>query len=467
MSELSDGGGATGEESTQSGHKQYRNRGRHKRRRGKRRNQVRKVPNMSVSAIAEAAASNVEHVAKNSDHRDRGDNLVSDVERPGNNLGPTTRPARNALHRQDRNPIFRSGYQTSNASSNGAYAALDLGTNNCRLLVAVPRYKGGFRVIDGFSRIVRLGEGLAQTGRLREEAMDRAVEALKICASKLQRRPIRRMRLIATEACRQAENGTEFLHRVLEETDLDLEIVSRETEARLAAEGCGSLMDRRSKAAVMFDIGGGSSELILVRKDGNPRRRISDSIAAWTSLKMGVVTLSEKFGGKDVTPELFTEMTEHVLEELQGFEHRHVLDEYFQRGEAHLLGTSGTVTTLAGIHLNLKRYNRREVDGIWLGTQQIEQVIDRLLHMSFEERRNNPCIGPERADLVLAGCAILNGVRRVWPSPRLRVADRGLREGLLTEMMQADRNKSRSRNRYKKRSPQMQGRAGSAESNRP
>lgn len=319
-----------------------------------------------------------------------------------------------------------------------AYAALDLGTNNCRLLIAIPQARGGFRVIDGFSRIVRLGEGLSQTGKLSQEAMDRSVEALKICAEKLRNRSIKRQRLIATEACRQAMNGNEFLERVKRECGLDLEVVSRETEARLATEGCGTLMDRKSDAAVLFDIGGGSSELILVNNVGARKKRISERIVAWTSLPMGVVTLAERFGGQNVSRKVFNDMIQDVMQYIDVFEGREVLKKAFANGRVHLLGTSGTVTTLAGIHLKLPRYDRRRVDGIWLKDEEIDLVIDELLSMSYEERADNPCIGKERADLVLAGCAILNAIRQTWPSKRLRVADRGLREGLLTEMMALD-----------------------------
>jgi exopolyphosphatase/guanosine-5'-triphosphate,3'-diphosphate pyrophosphatase len=104
----------------------------------------------------------------------------------------------------------------------------------------------------------------------------------------------------------------------------------------------------------------------------------------------------------------------------------------------HMLGTSGTVTTIAGVHLNLKRYDRNRVDGCWMSAQQINRVVERLLAMTYEERVASPCIGAERADLVLAGCAILEAIRRAFPCRRLRVADRGLREGMLVQMMRED-----------------------------
>lgn len=318
------------------------------------------------------------------------------------------------------------------------YAALDLGTNNCRLLVAIPQRPGQFRVIDAFSRIVRLGEGLSASGRLSERAMDRAVEALKVCAEKLGNREIRNSRLIATEACRSAENGAQFLARVKDETGLDLEIIDRETEARLAVSGCGNLVERETDAVVLFDIGGGSSEIALVDVSERRSPRLASHIVSWTSLPVGVVTLAERFGGREVTPESYDAMVEAVGEMLLDYADRDKLGPLAKGPGFHLLGTSGTVTTLAGVHLDLERYDRRRVDGLWLENSDVDSIVARLLALSFEERMANPCIGADRADLVLAGCAILEAIRRVWPSERLRVADRGLREGMLSELMADD-----------------------------
>jgi len=319
------------------------------------------------------------------------------------------------------------------------YAALDLGTNNCRLLIAQPTRPGQFRVVDAFSRIVRLGEGLDATGELSQDAMDRAVEALKVCAGKLKNRPVRRHRLIATEACRSARNGTEFLERVLVETGLELEIVTRETEARLAVAGCSSLVGRETDGLVLFDIGGGSSEIAMIDLTENRSNRLANHIKAWTSLPVGVVTLSERHGGCLVTPEVFQAMVEEVDAMLADFDPP-PLPAFSGLGDGriHLLGTSGTVTTLAGLHLDLPRYDRRKVDGLWLSNEDVDLMLDRLLSWDFEARAANPCIGADRADLVLAGCAILQSIRKRWPSQRMRVADRGLREGLLNEMMASD-----------------------------
>lgn len=320
-----------------------------------------------------------------------------------------------------------------------AYAALDLGTNNCRLLVATPR-EYGFRVVDAFSRIVRLGEGIGKSGRLAEPAMDRAVAALKVCRTKLDGRNLVRARLIATEACRLAENGQEFVDRVGEETGLTLEVVTREAEARLAVSGCASLVDPGANGVILFDIGGGSSELVWIdlAAGGGRRRRMTDRIRAWMSLPVGVVNASERHGGRHVTPDLFETMVGEVGDMLASFPQADALDRAVAAGGIHMLGTSGTVTTLAGVHLRLPRYDRRRVDGIWLSGMQVGDLVAGLLAMDYEARIANPCIGRERADLVLAGCAILEALRRRWPCERLRVADRGLREGVLVEMMAED-----------------------------
>lgn len=333
------------------------------------------------------------------------------------------------------------------------YAALDLGTNNCRLLIAQPTRPGQFRVVDAFSRIVRLGEGLAASGRLSDGAMERSIEALKICASKISGRNLRLKRLIATEACRSASNGTEFLKRVRAETGLELEIVDRETEARLAVAGCTSLIDRETDGLVLFDIGGGSSEIALIDLSSNRTNRLSDHIRAWTSLPVGVVTLSERYGGSAVTREIFQAMVTEVDNHLAAFMPPELPSIFSGANDArfHLLGTSGTVTTLAGLHLELPRYDRRKVDGVWLSSSQVDVTLERLLSWNFDQRAANPCIGADRADLVLAGCAILESIRKRWPSERMRVADRGLREGLLNEMMARDGAWRRAGRRYRAR----------------
>jgi exopolyphosphatase/guanosine-5'-triphosphate,3'-diphosphate pyrophosphatase len=314
----------------------------------------------------------------------------------------------------------------------GVYAALDLGTNNCRLLIACPA-GDGFRVVDSFSRIIRLGEGISSTGCISEAAIERAIAALSICRDKIQFRKARRLRLIATEACRAASNADGFKTRVAAETGIRLEVIDRETEAALAVIGCSPLIDPLGRGAILFDIGGGSTELVRIERDP-AEQNAAPRIKAWMSIPLGVVTLAEHFGGRDVTPRSYALMVEEVAQHVASFAAEHGGD----LGDMHLLGTSGTVTTLAGVHLNLARYDRRRVDGIWMSNADITATIARLLGMSYQQRASNNCISVERADLVLAGCAILDAIRNAFPLPRLCVADRGLREGMLVEMMRED-----------------------------
>jgi len=341
----------------------------------------------------------------------------------------------------------------------GVYGALDLGTNNCRLLVAKPSRRG-FVVVDAFSRIIRLGEGVQATGELSEGAQKRTIAALRICADKMRRRGVTRSRLIATEACRIATNGASFIDRVENETGLALEIVGRETEAKLAVSGCASLLDSACDWALVFDIGGGSSELIWLdlRKLGNDWKRsvqsraaIQDAIAAWTSLPLGVVNLAERHGGRDVTAQSYEAMVADVAHALAGFESQYRFGERIAHDQAHFLGTSGTVTTISGIHLGLPRYDRGRVDGCWLKDSDVRHVSSNLIAMSYAERVAQPCIGQERADLVLAGCAILEALLRTWPCERLRVADRGLREGILTTLMAEDGHDRRTPRRRRRK----------------
>jgi exopolyphosphatase / guanosine-5'-triphosphate,3'-diphosphate pyrophosphatase len=334
---------------------------------------------------------------------------------------------RDGHHRDD-------GRAPADGHNGATYAALDLGTNNCRLLIARPA-GDGFRVVDAFSRIIRLGEGIAASRRISEAAIARAVDALSVCRDKMRARGVLRARLIATEACRAAENGEAFRTRIAEQAGLELEIVDPATEARLAATGCTELFDPAASGVILFDIGGGSSELVrLGRPNGGRRGPPKPDIVGWASLPVGVVTLAERYGGHAVSQRTYDAMVDEVAVFVEKFAAAHPHDP----AGFHMLGTSGTVTTIAGVFLRLRRYDRRRVDGCWLSDDEITRVVAELMAMSFDERAANACIGPERADLVLAGCAILDAIRRSYPCPRLRVADRGLREGMLVEMMRED-----------------------------
>ena len=314
------------------------------------------------------------------------------------------------------------------------YAALDLGTNNCRLLVARPA-ESGFRVVDAFSRIVRLGEGLAANGVLSEEAMLRALDALKVCADKIAARRVAGGRYVATEACRQAANCETFLARVREEVGIEIEIISSTEEARLVVTGCAPLLDPRVPYAIVFDIGGGSTEIVWLRLWGGEDRR-RPQILGSISLPFGVVTLTDRFGGTEVSPATYRAMVAETIAALAPFDRASEIQRHVRTGRVQMLGSSGTVTTLAGIHLALPKYTRALVDGSVLTFAQIWTVSAHLAGLDLAGRAANPCIGRERADLVLSGCAILDAICATWPVGRLRVADRGVREGILFDLMQ-------------------------------
>jgi len=319
-----------------------------------------------------------------------------------------------------------------------AFAAIDLGTNNCRLLVGTPAGEG-FRVLDSFSRPVRLGEGLEETGRLGDAAMDRAIAALQGCAQRLARRPVRALWAVATEACRRAENGAAFLARARAETGLPIEVISTREEAELALESCAPLLRGEARRALLFDIGGGSTELAWVRlgdgdTGGEPR------LIGTVSLPLGVVTLSERWPDLADSEDGFEAMVADVVRQLQPFEAVHRIAQEVRQGGVVLLGTSGTVTTLAGIALDLPRYSRAAVDGTVLAGADAEAALRALGREGLER---HPCVGPERAEFVLPGCAVFAAIHRVWPAPQVVVADRGLREGMLLRLMRAPRRGGR------------------------
>ncbi len=321
-----------------------------------------------------------------------------------------------------------------------AYAALDLGTNNCRLLIA---RAGGddFTVVDAFSRVVRLGEGMTSTGRMSEEAMDRAVEALSVCAEKLKKRNVVLARSVATEACRQTVNGVQFIERVKRETGIHLDIISPKEEARLAVMGCYALLEDGEGPALIFDIGGGSTELVLVST-----HNVIPEILDWVSVPWGVVSLTESERTEGDSPEQlqasYQAMRDKVMASFAEFAARLPAD----GGDRRLLGTSGTVTTLASVYLKLNSYDRRAVDGLHLPTAAMRDISRELAHRNVTGRAEFPTIGQERAELVVAGCAILESIFDIWPGERLGVADRGIREGILRALMASDAKRRNRRN---------------------
>jgi len=330
------------------------------------------------------------------------------------------------------------------------FGALDLGTNNCRLLIAKPA-RDGFRVVDSFSRIVRLGEGLSRTGRLDDDAMERAYEALVLCGERVARKGVEPSRLmaVATQACRQADNGAAFIERVRVGTGLKLRIIDPVEEAGLAVEGCLNLFDRSAEAVLVVDVGGGSTELSWLKKTGD-----EFVLQGWMSAPVGVVTLAERHPEPEGSLDAWYEaMVADMGQAIAEAPVNPALRELFVAGRAHMVGTSGAITSLAGIHLGLRRYQRNLVDGLWMTRADCEAAANTLKRLGPTGRAAESCIGPDRADLVLAGAAIMEAIQRAWPSERVRVADRGLREGLLLQQMRADRKPRRRRRRGKNGQP--------------
>jgi exopolyphosphatase/guanosine-5'-triphosphate,3'-diphosphate pyrophosphatase len=334
----------------------------------------------------------------------------------------------------------RAGPRRNWRRGQGFCAALDLGTNNCRLLVAKPA-ADGFRIVDAFSRVVRLGEGLEETGRLSEAAMQRTIEALRVCATKIRRRGVTHGRYVATAACRNAENCDDFIDRVEDETGLHIETISAEEEARLTVAGCFPLLDDNTPHSLVFDIGGGSTEVMwLARNDA------AQEMVDWISMPFGVVSLTERFGQGPFETAAWEVMVGELLEQLAPFCEAHGISGHVGKEMVQMLGSSGTVTTLAGLTMELERYDRSRVDGSILEFGDVHALAAGLSAMTADDRAAHPCIGNERADMMAAGCAILEAICRRWPVGRLRVADRGVREGILVDLMGRKATPGASRN---------------------
>ncbi|MCJ8139602.1 Ppx/GppA phosphatase family protein [Falsirhodobacter halotolerans] len=329
------------------------------------------------------------------------------------------------------------------------YAALDLGTNSCRMLIAQPR-GSHFQVVDSFSKTVQLGLGLEASGRLSRASMGRTVQALRICQKKLEKHRVRRMRLVATEACRRARNAQDFIRMVRRETGLQLEIIMPEEEARLAVISCAPLVNATTEQLLVIDIGGGSTELVWIDLSEVPADQRARSIMAlhsgfapksgarvvdWISVPLGVATLKDQFIDVEDDAARFALMSWFFEENLASFSPYSAEN---RREGFQIIGTSGTVTTVAASYLGLRRYDRTKVDGLHMTSDQIDVVIREYLALGPEGRRIDPQIGRDRHSLIMSGAAILQALLRIWPTDRLSVADRGLREGLLYQQMNAD-----------------------------
>jgi len=347
----------------------------------------------------------------------------------------------------NRNRNYNKNRNKNQRNKGHVYGVVDLGTNNCRLLVAIP-HQNGFRVIDSFSRIVRLGEGLKEEKRISDQATERTVSALKICMDKMKRRGVTRMWNVATQACREAENGDHFVKTIEEQVKIKLDIIDPKEEARLAVMGCKALLDKNYNRGIVFDIGGGSTEIIWIEYN---EKRIPE-IIDWISIPLGVVNLSEEYGTEKVLPaEHYQEMKERVKEHIVPFEKKHGIRSSIDENMVQLMGTSGTVTTLTSMHLNQAVYDRNEVDGSWMKSKDLVDLCKDLAKLDYKERLALNNIGNDRAELVVAGCAIFDALIDVWPIEDCRVADRGIREGMLHHLMDEQRRINKAKRRKRSR----------------
>jgi exopolyphosphatase/guanosine-5'-triphosphate,3'-diphosphate pyrophosphatase len=348
-------------------------------------------------------------------------------------------------------PVERAAPKPPDTSA--LYAALDLGTNSCRMLIAQP--KGSqFHVVDSFSKSVQLGQGLEQTGKLSRASMARTINAMRACREKLQRHKVTNMRLVATEACRRARNSDHFIRQVKRETGLTLEIIEPEEEARLAVISCAPLVSTKSEQLLVVDIGGGSTELVWIDLTNVPQRErpraimrlhagfrqdpgpfAAAKVVDWISVPLGVATLRDQFADVEDDSARFALMSWFFEENLDKFAPS--ASEQARDG-FQIVGTSGTVTTVAASHLGLRRYDRTKVDGLRMTSDQIDAVIHGYLKLGEAGRKADPRIGKDRQALIMSGAAILQTLMRLWPTDRLSVADRGLREGLLYQQMSAN-----------------------------
>jgi len=319
-----------------------------------------------------------------------------------------------------------------NRKKGGVFASIDLGTNNCRLMIARPS-RSGFCVVDSFSKITRLGEGMVSNNRLSPKAMERTLNALKICAERLSQYPLKKARFVATEACRRAENGADFIALVKDRLGLSFEIISSVEESRLAITGCTPLLKKDVKYLMVFDIGGGSSDIAFSEIDSAGKLHLKASL----SVPMGVLTVSEGFTGTDLSGRARQTIADKIDNALEEFDSMYGLSQKIANGEMQIIGTSGTVTSLGAFHLNLSHYNRSAVDGLCLSFDEIQSAREKLEKMSNQERIMHSCIGPQRADLTLAGCAILGAICDFWQMDELMIADRGIREGILIDLMRS------------------------------
>ena len=350
-------------------------------------------------------------------------------------------------HRRVR-PEYRKPETNSSSLTESHYAAIDLGTNSCRLVIASPT-PTSFRVVETFSKVVRLGEGIIQENELASKAMKRTIQALKVCRGVMDEyAPIVSSRFVATAACRRAKNVAQFVEMAKNSAGIELEVISSKEEARLSVVGCLPLLNRNIKRVLVFDIGGGSTQISLARVTDFGKTFIE----GFVSLPYGVVTISEAFADHEMNTLEYSTVMERTQNILAEFEEKYHIYEAIENQEIQVIGTSGTVTVLGAVHLKLPRYNRSAVDGVAISAPDIEATINKIKTMGPEGRYKHPCIGQSKSDLTLAGCAIIEALTTFWPISEITIADRGIREGILLDLMHSHKQQTQYKKKnFKKR----------------
>jgi len=345
-------------------------------------------------------------------------------------------------------PEYRKPEINSSSLTESHYAAIDLGTNSCRLVIASPT-PTSFRVVETFSKVVRLGEGIIQENELSSKAMKRTIQALKVCRGVMDEyAPIVSSRFVATAACRRAKNVAQFVEMAKNSAGIELEVISSKEEARLSVVGCLPLLNRNIKRVLVFDIGGGSTQISLARVTDFGKTFIE----GFVSLPYGVVTISEAFADHEMNTLEYSTVMERTQNILAEFEEKHHIYEAIANQEIQVIGTSGTVTVLGAVHLKLPRYNRSAVDGVAISAPDIEATINKIKTMGPEGRYKHPCIGQSKSDLTLAGCAIIEALTTFWPISEITIADRGIREGILLDLMHSHKQQTQYKKKnFKKR----------------
>lgn len=305
------------------------------------------------------------------------------------------------------------------------FASIDLGTNTVRLLVVTGNSKG-FTTLHSNQLITRLGEGLSHSGILKDIAMERTIKAVLDFKREASKYSPFAIWVAATSAVREAKNRNEFIEKIREVTGLELEVIPWEEEARRTLLGVFSGLDGNIKKAIVFDIGGGSTEYILTVD-----KRLVKSVGT----ALGVVHLSEKYIRKDPVDDGELIILESVITNKIRNVKSQLHDVLCTMHDVRLIGTAGTVTTIAALDLNLHPYDPAKVNGYVLNIENVKEILKKLKNMTLEERRNIPALESGREDLIIPGAVIVIKTMEIFGFNEMIVSDYGLREGIILAKM--------------------------------